>query len=509
VIERAAQAAANLRSLATCNDGAALAARLPPHESPAAAAEVATLREQLAAARAHQVIGSHDEGLAITAEALRRARALDYPPLVAEALQRTGELQHNASAFATAEQTFLEAYFTAEALRHDEVQLAAAVRLAYLVGVHQARHDEGLLWSRHAQALIDRGGATVDERVVLLHSVGMIRAQQGDAQEARVLLERSLALTREHIGPDDPRAAGILIDLGNLDNDRGEHERAQPRYEQAYAVIEATLGPDHPLAIKALNNLGNALRGQGRFAPAREHLDRALALAGRVLPPGHPSTAIVMASLGELLADEGRTGDAESYFSRALTALAAAFGADHPHVVAVSTGLGDVRRRQGKLVEARADLERALAAAELLGATHPELVAPLSAWGDLLLAEGALAGASAAFARALAIVERANGPSHRHAVRPLVGLGEVALAESRTEAALGSLERALALTTRSRVAPWLVARVQFGLARARWEVSAARPTAAALAREAAYVLTAAGEGHAEELVTIQRWLASR
>jgi Tfp pilus assembly protein PilF len=70
--------------------------------------------------------------------------------------------------------------------------------------------------------------------------------------------------------------------------------------ERALAIDEAAFGPDHPKVATDLWNLGTVLQKQGEIPSAREAYQRALATFEHFLGPDHPDTRGVQQYLDSL-----------------------------------------------------------------------------------------------------------------------------------------------------------------------------------------------------------------
>ncbi|HEU0079855.1 MAG TPA: tetratricopeptide repeat protein, partial [Longimicrobiaceae bacterium] len=65
-------------------------------------------------------------------------------------------------------------------------------------------------------------------------------------------------------------------------------------------IDESSYGPDHPKVAIRLNNLGLVLQDLGELAKARKLLTRALTIFGVSNGPDHPSTRTVRENLRTL-----------------------------------------------------------------------------------------------------------------------------------------------------------------------------------------------------------------
>ena len=130
-----------------------------------------------------------------------------------------------------------------------------------------------LLWPAHAVA---------QQRHWERHMrAGLAAYQQGHYAEAVKQTKAALSAA-EAFGPNDPRLAGTLHNLGGLYRAQGRYAEAEPLLKRALAIVEKALGPDHPNVAKSLENYAAVLRKTGRTTEAVKLEARAKAIrAGR------------------------------------------------------------------------------------------------------------------------------------------------------------------------------------------------------------------------------------
>jgi Flp pilus assembly protein TadD len=85
----------------------------------------------------------------------------------------------------------------------------------------------------------------------------------------------------------------VLQNLGDLAG-------ARAAFERALRIDEVSFGPDHPRVAIRVNNLGGVLQAQGDLAGGRAAFERALAIFERALGPDHPNTRTVRGNLDRL-----------------------------------------------------------------------------------------------------------------------------------------------------------------------------------------------------------------
>jgi tetratricopeptide (TPR) repeat protein len=157
----------------------------------------------------------------------------------------------------------------------------------------------------HAAQLLERGELTAAERSALnilareenpdaLHVLALVRLKQNRAEEALMLLQRSLAVRPGH--------AGVLFHLGQTLSQARRDAEAVP------ALKDALLW--QPGMAEAWYELGEVLHRLGDFAGAENAFRQLLALQ-----PGH---LLGKLALGLALKEAGQPGGAESQFAEGL-----------------------------------------------------------------------------------------------------------------------------------------------------------------------------------------------
>ena len=259
---------------------------------------------------------------------------------------------------------------------------------------------------------------------------------------------RESALSVERIDPE--LSAGLFSELGVHGMRVAFWHEAKADFEYALKIDETTFGPDHPKVARDLNNLGTLLLDLADFASARSLLERALKIDEAALGPEHPAIATDLNSLGYLLRNSGDLTGSRASFERALKINEATYGSEHPSISSDLNNLGTVLRELGDLAGARANFERALKTDEaVLGPDHPNTARDVNNLGIVLQDLGDLAGARANFERALKIDEAVLGPDHPSTARDVNNLGMVLQDLGDTAGSRASFERALKILANS------------------------------------------------------------
>jgi tetratricopeptide (TPR) repeat protein len=268
-----------------------------------------------------------------------------------------------------------------------------------------------------------------------LCGLGLIRGQQGNLEEA-VLILRQAASVRPLSADAQARLANILVSLDRPTEAIEHYERALAlapdhavahnqlanifsalnRPEFAIVHYAKTLSID-PNQAKAHNNIGTALQAVGRFEEAASHFQQALAI--------QPDLAEACNNLGTLCTSRNDLEAAIGYYERAL--------AIDPELAEAHCNLGNALLALHRPNDAVAHHETAII-------VKPELARLHHDFGILLQALGRLEEADRAFERAVSL---APGRADFH----------LALAHSRRFTArdprLAAMQEALDLDTLS------------------------------------------------------------
>lgn len=227
---------------------------------------------------------------------------------------------------------YRDAFFFAVRGRAERDAARLAVRLTGLIGDDLEDPDEGLMWSRQAEAWLDpNDGATLGD---LRLQRGRIRYRQGDFEAA-------------------------LSDA-----------------VEAQSLLEDAHGRAHTLVESTINNQANALMRLERFEEAEAKHREALELQQELFGIGHPKTATVWLNLGSGLAEAGNLGEAIESFRHA-ERIYRDVDPNHPRLSRVYSNLGAAVARTGDVPSAVLSFKRAVDTLEARDADATERVGPL------------------------------------------------------------------------------------------------------------------------------------
>lgn len=306
------------------------------------------------------------------------------------------------------------------------------------------RYAECVATMRPWQALARREEHQLPAQASEFYSqFGRCQRQAGDADAARVLFERSLALRRDPLKNE----AGIvenLADLAALHAEAGETRRAQRELRGALAQLRQKVGPRHPLAIEILRNLCSLQREQGDTLGAERDCREALSLSLQLQGPQSRTTVDARRQLAALHVDEGRFIEAEQEFNDAQAWLLARLGMDHEDVARNYNSLAVVAWERNDIDAALRDIDSAIAISRKRD-NLPQLSAHLFNRALILHDIGRDTEARGQLQESLRLRKALPGKHQGLIGDTLRLLGEVNAALGNTDAARSQLRQALAL----------------------------------------------------------------
>nr|MBN1773622.1 tetratricopeptide repeat protein [Deltaproteobacteria bacterium] len=509
-VERAAELAGRLPSVAVCADAVGLLAVDPLPAEPALRDEIRHLREELAMMPIDARRGEHDRLLGRLGEMAERAREIGYEPLRAEILLAKSRLLYELQDLGGAEEACFGSLVAAEAGHHRELFARALVEL-----IRSSGCSSGVRWTDTLGALVASRleGDREQEFLDLARLQNMAEAFLHWIEPVRVL--EVLAPARERFerffGADNPAYADYLAVLATAATYLDQVDEPGELFAAARTILEARLGPLHPRLVPVLFGLAELhlrrAEPQAAEAVARSAVDAVALQAGAA--PALQVQALVY--LGDGLSLLGRTAEGDAAYARAREA-ARTPGQSRWVAGLVDYREGTQRLRQGRVEEALALGRSSVANYEAaLGPDALDVLWSVHLLGEAELAAGRPALARPWFERMRAMIEARSSDTPVLAY-PLRGLAECSLLEDRPEPALEPLERALALR---RTAPgwyWARPQIAYALARALWATGRERPRAVRLAGEALDGLEAVTRPSERDRLLrdeVRRWLDER
>ncbi|MEM6996774.1 MAG: serine/threonine-protein kinase, partial [Myxococcota bacterium] len=440
LLDEAAPFLAGLDSVSDCEDPELARRVLHLPDDPDDAREVQAVRIIGAEARAHAIASNVGKATTLFEQTVERAKAVAYPPLVAETMLGLG--RHLVAVDPTRAETILrETINVAAAAHHDGAAADAWLALILLVGRVQQRGDEAMAMLPGAQFAIQQAGNDAQRRATLLSYWGEVEAARANFDASDAKFAEALD-TLQKAGLDRGLLlAQVLTRWSGLALERHQHQRALDLGQRALEIEQSVRGRGHPSSLATLANLGGANLQLGHLEQARKRYNEMLEAWGSTQPDEDRYVAFGLDNLAIVDQREGKLDDALRRHLRALKIRERVLppghteiGASHHNVGLTAMLSGDqetARRHYGLAVETH---ERSL------GRSHPHTARAVAAVGTVDLAEGRHAEARAALTEALPVMQKAFGRDATDVLEVELDLAQLEHLEGRPEAALKQFE---------------------------------------------------------------------
>jgi tetratricopeptide (TPR) repeat protein len=185
-----------------------------------------------------------------------------------------------------------------------------------------------------------------------------VRLAEGRLGDARAMLERARR-ANEH--PDAQAVQKVV--LSTLLRKEGDAAGAHRVVQESLAVFRERLGPEAAALAHVLGTDAEALLAMGRTADARAAIDRAIAIVTKAGGPEHRDVGDLLGVVARIEAAERRVPEAIAAYERSIALLSKAQGPDSPALWRPLAGLSDLLLDRGDAEQALAAAERAVRAA--------------------------------------------------------------------------------------------------------------------------------------------------
>ena len=281
-------------------------------------------------------------------------------------------------------------------------------------------------------------------------AVAMLLQDLGDPEGALPLFEEALATRRALLPPDDPDIEESVAALAFLHETLSEPEKAEPLYREALALEQRAAPEGSPLAAKGQVSLANFLRTQERYDEAEPLLRDALAYQRAHFDGPHPDLASTLRSLASLLRDTERRDEADTLYQEAIAMRRALHGEYH-------TEVGNLLNSYAQLLQDKGEYDHAMRVYDevidifqhVYGKVHPSLAAVYNNIALVRYDIGDYARSEELYQACIDVQDELLDPENPNRSYPLYGLGQVYLKQHRSAEAVPLFRRALELRKRA------------------------------------------------------------
>ncbi len=131
-------------------------------------------------------------------------------------------------------------------------------------------------------------------------------------REAKILLERVLAIQEESHGSVHHTVASALNEIGYVAEKSGQYSEAEQDYQRGLEIFRKLYGDHHFYVATALSNLATLAYKRGNDFQAETLICQALTIYIEAQGPGHMNTGIAHIKLGHFLLGEKKYAAARS-----------------------------------------------------------------------------------------------------------------------------------------------------------------------------------------------------
>lgn len=412
VVEHAADAVGQLRSVEPCADVHALMDRVPPPDDPRDRAKFDINAAKLQTAAAQLRLGKYEQSQSVATAAVDGARALGVRPQLAAALFVLGETSVGLGKPHDAERILLDAAWAAEAGRDDETAAEVWTQLLHLASDPLADKERIERWKPRATAAVARLDSKQHD-ADLANVLGVIHVHAGEIDDAIEQLETSLALRRDLHPQTSRKMIEPLSNLAAAYTMNRDYELALSTFQEVLRAQKIVLPPEHIDSLITGGNIATVLSHLGRDEEALVQGERTLAKIVKYLGPDHPHAATAHVSVGYTLADLGRANEGVVHVQRAARIQEERLGPDNENLGFTLMALGSILARAGRVEEAiQATIRCKKIAEQARGRDHPNAIMALRNLGDLHIQSGQLDLAVEELNEALVRAKKALPPEH-------------------------------------------------------------------------------------------------
>ncbi len=283
-------------------------------------------------------------------------------------------------------------------------------------------------------------------QAAILQTVGRTYMGVGEYDRAIGFLQRSLALYRQHLGPNDANTLSSMSNLATAYDFAGKLDLSLPLCQETLKLKIAKLGPDHLNTLIGMANLAAAYERAGKVDLALPLAEEALKLFKSKFGPGNPNTLSSMNLLALVYDSAGKQSRVLPLLEETLKLRRVKLGPDHPATLLSMNNLAAAYEAGGKLDIALSLHEEALKLTKAkLGPEHPTTLLGLNNIARVYIRAGKPDLAVPLLLEALKISKAKLGPDHPTTLLSMNNLAQAYSAADKRDLALPLTEEVLKL----------------------------------------------------------------
>ena len=308
-----------------------------------------------------------------------------------------------------------------------------------------------------AREILDQGAQQVETKLTnqplvqarLLATIGSVYQTLGLYPQAEKLLDKSIAIRRQALGPKNPELLNSMNQLARVLRQEGKLLAAEALLRNACAIDQSTFGPENPTTLACNLEMADLFHELGHLPESEKLRRETLEIQKRVLGPEHPDTLTTMSNLGSTLGEEGRLPEAEAQLRQTLELRRKVLGADHPETLRTAYVLASYLAADDHLQEAEALQRETLEVRKrVLGDRHPDTLATMDSLASILQSEDHNDEAEKLRRAVVDVQKSVLGPEHPSTLFTMAELGNTLSEEHRFKDAEALLRETLAIQQR-------------------------------------------------------------
>ncbi|HKQ48220.1 MAG TPA: serine/threonine-protein kinase [Phycisphaerae bacterium] len=233
--------------------------------------------------------------------------------------------------------------------------LAAMMNL----GVAESNLGEGRKAETHFRKVLEEYRAQFGEEneptLRVMNLLGKLLADRGAFDEARTMLERTIAISKDYPqrGADHQATLEVINNLAGLYYRENKLAEATDLFREVFEGCQRALDNDDPLTLKVGNNLAHCLIKLDRLQEAETILDFVVGQADIVLSKDDFDVALFRGNYGECLTKLGHCRDAQGHLDASYKVVANKVGPSHPATQKAILRLAEYHEKCGSAEQAR------------------------------------------------------------------------------------------------------------------------------------------------------------